>query len=323
MRSLAKNRSFKTFPYAVMEERPQALDGLDISFRWGRFGFRVLRCHLATFPPSNVIPFHKHSEYEFHFIPKGKGKVIFQHGEYSLHEGMFYVTGPEVLHYQEADAVDPMWELCLHIDIVELEHRSEQGTVHNARRDEWGTLREDEEAQACISALQNLPTRPVADQWNAMSWFLTAYRAWYESDPFYHSSIKHSIVQILQRSVRAYRNKHVAAPIPARDMSRHRYQLAAQYMRDNYSAPLTLDEVAERLQVSGRQLQRIFRQYGECSFSEYLESVRLSHVCEQLKSSSLTVEQIAANHGFTNGNYLFSVFKKRIGMTPGEYRTRG
>ncbi|WP_199617732.1 AraC family transcriptional regulator [Paenibacillus alkalitolerans] len=311
-------RGIKPFPYAMMKERPHALDGLDIGFRWGRFGFRVLRCHLISFPPSHVIPFHKHSEYEFHFIPRGKGKVVFQHGEFSLEEGMFYVTAPDVLHYQESDSADPMWELCLHIDIVKL--NDAPGISEFATDDAWGSVRENEEAGACVEALQSLPVRPAADQWNAMAWFLTAYRAWYENDPYFHSTVKHSIIQILLRSVRAYRNKTTAAPLPARDMSRHRYQLAAQYIQDNYAGPLTLEEVADRVQVSGRQLQRIFREHGQSSFSEYLESVRLSHVCNQLRNSGMTVEQIAANHGFTNTNYLFYVFKKRFGMTPGEYK---
>lgn len=313
-------RGSKAFPYAIMEERPHALDSLDISFRWGGYGFRVLRCHLAAFPPSYSIPFHKHSEFEFHFIPRGRGKVVFPHGEFELSEGMFYLTGPDVLHYQETDANDPMSELCLHIDITELA----DDTPRSKRDvdDPWGMDREHEEARLCVEALRNLPVRPVSDQWNAMSWFLTAYRAWYENDPYFHSTAKHAIVQILLRSVRAFRNKRMTS-FPARDMSRHRYQLAVQYIQDNYAGPLTLDEVAERVQVSGRQLQRIFREHGDGAFSEYLETVRLAHVCDQLKKSDLTIEQIAVNNGFANGNYLFSVFKKRLGMTPGEYKRKG
>lgn len=304
----------KGFPYAVMEERPKALDALDISFRWGGYGFRVLRCHLAVFPPSCSIPLHKHSEYEFHFIPRGRGKVLLPDGEYELREGLFYLTGPDVLHYQETDAEEPMSELCLHIDIVELnEHTENDVNGFDAQ--------EHEEARQCVEELRRLPAKPVIDQWNAMSWFLTAYRAWHENDPFFHSTVKHAIIQILLRSVRAYHNRRMTS-LPARDMSRHRYQLAVQYIQDNYASPLSLDEVADRVQVSGRQLQRFFREHGDVSFSEYLETVRLKQVCEQLRRSDLTIEQIAVNNGFASGNYLFSVFKKRLGVTPGEYKRK-
>jgi len=77
------------FPYARMAERQDALDRLELQFRWGGYEIRVLRCHLATFPPGQIINFHKHSEYEFHFIPKGKGKVILVDQTYDLHEGLF------------------------------------------------------------------------------------------------------------------------------------------------------------------------------------------------------------------------------------------
>ncbi|WP_274361616.1 AraC family transcriptional regulator [Paenibacillus thermotolerans] len=310
-------KASKGFPYAVMEERPKALDALDISFRWGGYGFRVLRCHLAVFPPSHTISLHKHSEYEFHFIPRGRGKVGLPDGEYELREGLFYLTGPDVLHYQETDAEDPMSELCLHIDIVEL---NEPGLSGIGGVGGFDAL-EHEEARRCVEELRRLPAKPVNDQWDAMSWFLTAYRAWHENDPFFHSTVKHAIIQILLRSVRAFRNRRMTS-LPARDMSRHRYQLAVQYIQDNYASPLSLDEVAERVQVSGRQLQRVFREHGDVSFSEYLETVRLKRVCEQLRRPDLTIEQIAVNNGFTNGNYLFSVFKKRLGVTPGEYKRK-
>lgn len=295
-----------------MEANPNALDRLDLKFRWGHYGIHVLRCHLTSFAPGRSVAFHKHSEFEFHFIPRGKGKVIMHNKEFSLGEGSFYLTGPELLHYQEADAIESMDELCLHIDIVSLENSS--------GGDQWGSELESEEAEECIRRLRELPEFPVVDQYNAMQWFLAAYRAWSENQHGAYTTIKQSIIQILLRSVRNYGGPKGPFELPVRDMNYYRYQLASQFMLDNYTNPITLKDVAEKIHISSRQLQRIFQENEAGSFSEHLENIRLSRVCKELLEGENSFELISETHGFSSSNYLYSVFKKRFGLTPKQYR---
>jgi AraC-like DNA-binding protein/mannose-6-phosphate isomerase-like protein (cupin superfamily) len=301
----------KPFAYALMAEKMDAIDRLDIQFRWGCYGFRVYHCHLTSFPPGKLIRFHKHSEYEFHFIPRGKGTVILEDTVYPVHEGQFYLTGPNVMHQQEADEREAMDELCLHIDITPLE---------DADSPDWGEQWECHEAKMCIHALDTLPLRPHSDQYNAMSWFLTAYRAWHEGQPGAFSTIKQAIIQILLRSARLSSEPSVTFDPPSRNMNEHRFKIATQFIHDNYASPITLHEVAERIPISGRQLQRIFRDSGKESFSAYLENYRLSQICSSIVEGQRPIEQIALEHGFASSNYLYYVFKKRFGMTPNQFR---
>jgi len=301
----------KPFAYALMAEKMDAIDRLDIQFRWGGYGFRVHRCHLTSFPAGKIIRFHKHSEYEFHFIPRGKGTVIMEDYTFPVHEGQFYLTGPNVMHQQEADQRDPMDELCLHIDIVPLEIGDDT---------QWGEQWERHEAQMCIHALGSLPLAPLTDQYNAMAWFLTAYRAWHEGQPGAYTTIKQAIIQILLRASRLSSDPTVTFEPPNRNMNEHRFKIATQFIHDNYASPLTLQEVAERIPISGRQLQRIFREQGAESFSAYLENYRLSQICSAIVEGASPIDQIALEHGFASGNYLYYVFKKRFGMTPKQFR---
>ncbi|MCS7460822.1 AraC family transcriptional regulator [Paenibacillus doosanensis] len=308
----------KPYSFELMLEQPFALDRLDVQFRWGHYGIRMLRFHHTSFPPGHVISFHKHSEFEFHYIPRGKGKVILGETPYLLQEGMLYLTGPNLLHYQEADADEAMDELCLHIDIVKLEDTADSGEGAELSA-EWGHKWEVAEAEACIRQLQTLPARPAIDQYRAMDCFLTAYRAWYENQPGLFTVIKQSIIQILLRTIRAY-SSGPRTDVPSRDMKHYRYQLAVQFIKDNYMEPLTLETVAERVQISPRQLQRIFREHTGGTFSEYIEQVRLSHICTELSLSEETIDQIAFRNGFSSANYLHYVFKKKFGTTPMQFR---
>ncbi|MBE1441544.1 AraC-like DNA-binding protein/mannose-6-phosphate isomerase-like protein (cupin superfamily) [Paenibacillus sp. OAS669] len=308
----------KPYAFELMLGQPYALDRLDLEFRWGHYGIRMLRFHHTSFPAGRSVSFHKHSDYEFHYIPRGKGKVILGEVPYALQEGMLYLTGPNVLHYQEADAVEAMDELCLHIDIVKLDEETD-AAEGSANSKDWGRKWEIAEAEACIQQIQSLPARPAADQFRAMDCFLTAYRAWYENQPGLFTVLKQSIIQILLRTARTYAS--VPQPdLPSRDMKHYRYQLAVQFINDNYMEPLTLDIVAERVQISSRQLQRIFREHTGSTFSEYIEQLRLTHICSELSLSTETIDQIAFRNGFSSSNYLHYVFKKKFGITPMQYR---
>lgn len=297
-----------TFPYGVMFEKQDMLERLDIRISWGHYEIHVLRFHLTKFPPGKVVDFHNHAEFEFHFIPRGKGKVILEEQSYSLSEGMFYLTGPGVMHYQEADAQEDMDELCLHVNITE-KARDEV--------DPW----EAAEAEECIEKLRQLPLIPAYDSHKAMSCFLEAYQACDGKFAGYYTSIKHLVVSILVKAVRAYDSDGIRVEAPVRDMLSYRYQYAIHFMEANYSASLTLESVAEKLNISPRQLQRVFKQMNpSSSFSKVLEDIRLEAVCRRLEESSLPIEQIAQLEGFTNATYLHAVFRKRVGMTPGAYR---
>jgi AraC-like DNA-binding protein len=301
------------FMFQPMQEEPDALERLDIRFRWGRYGIQVLKCHLHTFLNGEVVPSHKHREYEFHFIPCGKGTLALADGMFPVHGGMFYLTGPQIVHQQQADAWDPWQELCLHVDIVVLDN--------DARGEHaWGEQWSYAEADECVRQLDIMPAYPTTDQYDAMSCFLTAYTAWHDRELGAYSTIQQAITQIMMRAVRAHDATQIHTALPPRDMNAYRYQLATQYMRDNYARALTLEEVAQGLHICGRQLQRILYDQAAETFSGYLEHYRLTQVCLALTYTDQTVEQLSLQHGFSSGSYLHYVFKKRLGLTPLQYR---
>lgn len=303
------------FPYEMMHERQDALERLELCIRWGQYDIHVLRFHLTQFPPGRVIGFHKHAEYEFHFIPQGKGKVIIVDQEYALKPGMLYLTGPEVMHYQEADAFEAMDELCLHVDIIDRNAGNNNGDPYTY--DHW----EAAEAHDCIEKLRSLPLYPAADLHQAMPRFLEAYQACSDNFVGSYTTIKQTVIQILLRAVRAYDTANEQKQFPTRDMKAYRYRLALEYIYANYDGNITLEDVADKLNLSSRHIQRLFKElhHGH-TFSRILEDIRLAVVCRELLESEQSVEQIAKLAGFAGGNYLHAVFRKKFGVTPSEYR---
>ncbi|MNS00457.1 Multiple antibiotic resistance protein MarA [compost metagenome] len=308
-------RQLDSFTRLRSNQRWDVLDRLDLQIRWGGYGIRVLRCHLTAFQPGQIVPFHQHSEYELHFIPQGRGRVAFEHREYDLKAGMFYITGPNVPHEQWSDEDDPMYEFCLHCDIRALP--DDPDILHG-----WGEDIERSEAEKCVRLLEASSAIPVADRFNAMACFLDAYKIYDEQRVGFYTSLKQSIIQMLLRAVRAFAPEEQTVSIPERDMSAHRYRQARKYMEDNASRPITLEEVAMSAGVSTRQLQRIFVKEGNSSFRQELEEVRMTRICSDLATNDKPIEAIALAHGYANVNYLYPVFKKKYGLTPAAYRKR-
>lgn len=300
------------FLFEPMTAEREALDQLDLTFEWGNYRIHVRHFHLKSFEPGEWVKEHAHTEYEFHFIPYGFGEVIMANERFALHPGLLYLTGPGVLHRQAADAHQPMHELCLHIDIEDQAERNpERPSIP------YWELREAEE---CLTRLAQLPARPTGDRGNAMHWFLVAYRAWQDNQLGLYTTIKHSIIQILLRTVHAYASAQQSPHVGTPSVSAEHCQLALQYIHDHYARPLTLSEVAGAVGIGPRHLQRVLREHVGSSFTAYLEQHRLAQVCTELTHSLASVVQLAAMHGFASNSHLHTTFKRRLGITPSEFR---
>lgn len=89
-----------------------------------------------------------------------------------------------------------------------------------------------------------------------------------------------------------------------------------------YKLDYDVKQAAEILGISSVHLSRRMKQLLGQSFSPYLTEFRINKSMELLKNSDLSVNDIAEKCGFGSSTYFCTVFKKRMLMTPQEYRKR-
>ncbi|OAS18020.1 response regulator [Paenibacillus oryzisoli] len=94
---------------------------------------------------------------------------------------------------------------------------------------------------------------------------------------------------------------------------------AITYIHKQYAKDISLDSTAQSINISKVYLSKIFKEQVGIGFTEYLAEVRLKKVSVLLKEGVQELREIAANCGFHNYPYFFSVFKKRYGVTPKQY----
>ena len=97
---------------------------------------------------------------------------------------------------------------------------------------------------------------------------------------------------------------------------------AIVYIEDNFADNPSLEEVAKTVGFSTAYFSRLFSAQIGKSYTDYLDNVKIQHVLVLLTSTKKTIMEIAEETGYCHGNYLNSQFKKKMGMTPGQYRKR-
>lgn len=97
---------------------------------------------------------------------------------------------------------------------------------------------------------------------------------------------------------------------------------AISYIENYYYRNPSLEETAAAANFSPAYFSRLFSAQVGKSYSEYLNSVKLHHVSILLAQTDKTIMEIAQETGYCHGNYLNDQFKKKMGMTPGEFRKK-
>lgn len=97
---------------------------------------------------------------------------------------------------------------------------------------------------------------------------------------------------------------------------------AVEMIRHRACDGLTVTEVLESTSMSRSIMERRFRKYVGRSPQAEIRHAKLKRVRQLLTETPMSLEQIAARTGFEHTEYLSVMFKREIGMTPGQFRSQ-
>ncbi len=95
---------------------------------------------------------------------------------------------------------------------------------------------------------------------------------------------------------------------------------AAELMEEHIEEPLAQGQIAERVGVSGRHLERLFRRHLGRTPQLYYRELRLRHAQSLLRTTDLPVLQVACATGFCTSSYLAKCYADQFGRLPGDER---
>ena len=95
---------------------------------------------------------------------------------------------------------------------------------------------------------------------------------------------------------------------------------ATDFVHDNFTSTVTLEEIANVAGVHSAHLSRVFRQKMGCTVGEYVRRLRFEFASQQLLSTERPLCEVACEAGFSDQSHFHRLFRNKMGLTPYTYR---
>lgn len=94
-------------------------------------------------------------------------------------------------------------------------------------------------------------------------------------------------------------------------------------IKEEFAEPdLNVNRLGDMFHMSPVYLGSLFVERTGVKLMDYITEKRLEYACEQLRSSTLPVKDIAEASGYPDSSYFARVFRRKVGMSPVDYRQK-
>ena len=132
-------------------------------------------------------------------------------------------------------------------------------------------------------------------------------------------SVAHRLVMHQRRSGGQSQHSELLDLAPKSD----RIQNALDYARKNLHQVLTVDDLAESVNLSPRQFSRVFTAETGQSPAKAIEGLRLEAARLMIEQSRHPLEVVARETGFRDRRHMREVFMRGFGVPPQSVRREG
>jgi len=99
-----------------------------------------------------------------------------------------------------------------------------------------------------------------------------------------------------------------------------RLERTLHYINSHYTEKISLEDAASYAALSPAYFSKIFKEEMNCSFTIYINRIRIDHAKTLLRTTPCTLIEISGLVGFEDQSYFSRVFKSIAGISPGKYR---
>ncbi len=153
--------------------------------------------------------------------------------------------------------------------------------------------------------------------------FSQIWKEYFQKTDFYEFSIYSHLFQIMTMLSR-HRLSKINLFTESTPVKRHEYfeklNTVIDYIDQNYVYDITLEDAASLSGFSKFHFSRLFKEYMNCTFYDYLINQRIKATELLLTDDKLSITDIALQSGFSSISTFNRTFKQKKGCTPGEYR---
>jgi transcriptional regulator GlxA family with amidase domain len=121
-------------------------------------------------------------------------------------------------------------------------------------------------------------------------------------------------------------NRHNQSPFVVfsglKDHEDNTIKSAQEYIEQNYQEKITVDQIAEKFNVTRRTFERRFKKATFITVVDYIQRVKIEAAKKQLETGRKSITEIMLDVGYSDTQTFRDVFKKITDMTPIDYRNK-
>lgn len=253
----------------------------------------------------NQKPFwHYHPEIELVYIEEGKGKRhIGNHISY-FNEGDLIMIGSNLPHYgflsklsgENSEIVLQINESCFGKGFLDM---VETSSIHDLI----------ERSKLGISFHGN--TKALVGERLKSMFYMTSFEKLLELIKIFHLMSLSDEYELLNAT---------GTSLQVKGDDNHRIDVIYDLVRTNFESKITVDQVAEKINMSSPAFCRFFKKSTGKTFIQFLTEYRVAHACKLISEESISIGEIAFECGFQNLSNFNRAFKKVTSKSPSDYR---
>ena len=146
------------------------------------------------------------------------------------------------------------------------------------------------------------------------------YEITFEQKPGYTLLFSSKLYQFLFILFQRYHTDISSRTKQKSDRNLIRLEQVMNYVKSHYTQPISLEDAAQILSLNPEYFCRYFKKYMGMTFLEYVNSIRLYHIHQDLLNTNYSVSELMDRHGFTNYKLFSKMFRNTYGCPPGMFR---
>lgn len=131
---------------------------------------------------------------------------------------------------------------------------------------------------------------------------------------FYEAKIAEAVALVLEAQQKQTKGKHLSG----QDIAA--LENVTAYLNDHYAFDIPLERLAKIACMGTTKLKTAFKQYHDCTVTEYIQQRRMGQAEHLLTKTDWTIGQVALAVGYSTSSRFAELFRKSTGILPGEYR---
>lgn len=141
-----------------------------------------------------------------------------------------------------------------------------------------------------------------------------------KENPFRLQVVQHVIMAIFYSSEQIRNIDSNEAPRSNADVLSKEF---LELVKENFRRERQLQFYADKLCITPRYLSRVVKETTNSSAAEWIERYVVLEARALLKSTNMTIQQISDELNFPSQTFFGKYFKRRVGVSPKEYRRKG